>query len=194
MLGVDLPVHHPLTAIIRHCDRLGQNPSRGCPTGCHNAREHGEASRTAASRKPAVPILAVERPGDILPHSARNAGTREDGSPDDAPMQASSYAAAYGAWADDRTNWWQAAAEGIAWDKSWDAVVRRDFRSLRTLVPRGDAEHLLQLPWTVMSPRDAARSRLDLGQPDDWPCRALHLCGTDLARGQCWPVRWQRLA
>ncbi len=39
----------------------------------------------------------------------------------DAPS-GSGYAAAYGAWMGDRATWWQAAAEGIAWDRRWDAV------------------------------------------------------------------------
>ena len=39
----------------------------------------------------------------------------------DAPS-GSGYAAAYGEWARDRATWWEAAAEGIAWDKRWDKV------------------------------------------------------------------------
>lgn len=39
----------------------------------------------------------------------------------DAP-HASDYDAAYGAWLRDPHAWWAAAAEGIAWDKRWDAV------------------------------------------------------------------------
>src|SRR5277367_6414859 len=34
----------------------------------------------------------------------------------------SGYAAAYGAWARDRESWWTEAAEGIAWEKRWDAL------------------------------------------------------------------------
>ncbi len=38
------------------------------------------------------------------------------------PRGISGYDAAYGAWAREPEAWWAAAAEGIAWDKRWDAV------------------------------------------------------------------------
>ena len=38
------------------------------------------------------------------------------------PRGGAGYDAAYGAWAREPEAWWAAAAEGIAWDKRWDAV------------------------------------------------------------------------
>ena len=88
---------------------------------------------------------------------------------------ASGYAEAYAAWRADPEAWWAGVAEGITWERRWDRVFDRLERAVRPLVPRRDAEHLLQLHRSPRAGRPRRAGGADLGQPDDRADRDLHL-------------------
>ena len=71
----------------------------------------------------------------------------------------SGYAEAYAAWRADPEAWWAAVAEGITWDRRWDRVFDASLGPYGTVVPRRDAEHLLQLRRPPRAGRAAASRR-----------------------------------
>ena len=87
----------------------------------------------------------------------------------------SGYAEAYAAWRADPEAWWAGRRRGHHLGAALGPRVRSLERAVRPLVPRCDAEHLLQLRRPPRAGRPRRAGGADLGQPDDRADRDLHL-------------------
>ena len=106
---------------------------------------------------------------------------------------AATYEQAYTAWQRDPHAWWAEAAEGITWDRRWDAVFDPATGPYGRWFPGARMNTCLQLPGPPRGRRARRADGADLGQRHDQPDRALHLRPAAAPAPRRWPARWRQL-